>query len=70
MRLPCVSPPMVQIVIDLCDTLITQEAYGSVIPEGERLGLSSSSPEFLVAHHGDLDNLEFNNFYIELTFFK
>jgi hypothetical protein len=61
-----ISPPMEQMVINLCDTLITQEAYGSVILEGERLNISPSSPEFLVAHHGDLDNLEFNNFYIEL----
>ncbi|NJM66103.1 MAG: hypothetical protein HC851_10765 [Acaryochloris sp. RU_4_1] len=62
-----VSLQMEQVVIDLCNALILREAYGSVIPEGERLSFSAFSPEVLVTYHGGLDNLEFNNFYIELT---
>jgi len=53
-------------IIDLCNRLIEQQAFGGIIPEGQRIQMSSL-PEGMTCHHaGDLDDPDFNNVHVEI----
>lgn len=53
-------------VTDLCNRLIEQQAFGGIIPEGQRIQ-TSSLPEGMTCHHaGGLDDPDFNNVHVEI----
>lgn len=52
---------------ELCNRLIEAQAFGEIIPDGKPIDVEGL-PEGLIAHHaGSLDEPEFNNVRIELT---
>jgi len=54
-------------VIDLCNRLIELHADGGVVPEGQEIRMASL-PSGAIAHHrGDLDDPDFNNVHIEIS---
>lgn len=56
-----------QAVIDLCNRFIEFQAFGGVIAEGQEIKIWSL-PEGMVCHHrGDMDDPDFNNVHVEIT---
>jgi hypothetical protein len=62
-----VGRPIQSAVIDLCNRLIDFQALGAVIPEGQQIRMESLPPGGVVHHRGDLDDPDFNNFHIEIS---
>lgn len=56
-----------QAVIELCDRLITLQALGGAVPEGQEIELNDLPPGMVCHHTGDADDPEFNNAHIEIT---
>ncbi|MBP7867028.1 MAG: hypothetical protein KA419_13885 [Acidobacteria bacterium] len=53
--------------IDLCNRFIELQAFGGVIPEGQRIRMPSL-PDGLVCHHeGDLEDPDFNNVHVRIA---
>lgn len=56
--------------IDLCNRFIELQAFGGVIEEGQEIRMRSL-PEGMVCHHaGDLDDPDFNNVHVEITWLQ
>jgi hypothetical protein len=54
-------------VIDLCERFIEFQGFGGTIEEGQEIRMRSL-PEGMVCHHaGDLDDPDFNNVHVEIT---
>jgi hypothetical protein len=54
-------------VIDLCNRFIEFQAFGGVIEEGQEIRMRSL-PEGMTCHHaGDVDDPDFNNVHVEIT---
>jgi hypothetical protein len=54
-------------VIDVCSRFIEFQAFGGIIEEGKEIRMQSL-PEGMVCHHaGDLDDPDFNNVHVEIS---
>jgi hypothetical protein len=54
-------------VIELCNRFIEFQAFGGIIEEGQAIRMKSL-PEGMTCHHeGTLDDLDFNNFHVEIV---
>lgn len=54
-------------VIELCERLIELQAFGGIIEEGTAIRMTSL-PDGMTCHHqGDLDDPDFNNVHVEIT---
>jgi hypothetical protein len=54
-------------VIDLCSRLIEYQAFGHVVPDGQEVSMASLPPGGVIEYGGDLDDPEFNNVHLEVT---
>jgi hypothetical protein len=54
-------------VIDLCSRFIQLQAQGGIMPEGQQIRMASLPSGGLVHHRGDLDDPDFNNVHIEIS---
>lgn len=54
-------------VIDLCNRFIQLQAEGGVVPEGQEIRTASLPSGGVVHHRGDLDDPDFNNLHIEIS---
>jgi hypothetical protein len=62
-----VPPSLQEGVIDLCNRFIEFQAFGGVIEEGQGIRMRGL-PEGMTCHHGgDLDDPDFNNVHVEIT---
>lgn len=64
---PAVPSLMEQGVIDLCNRMIEQQALGLVVAEGEEVRMDSLPPGGTMRHVGDLNDPDYNNVHIEIT---
>lgn len=54
-------------VTELCNHFIEFQAQGGIIGEGEEIKMSSLPAGMLCSHRGDLDDPDFNNVHVEVT---
>lgn len=54
-------------IVDLCDRLITLQAFGGAVPEGQEIQMDHLPPGMICQHTGDADDPDFNNAHIEIT---
>jgi hypothetical protein len=54
-------------IIDLCERLIEFMAMGGLPVEGEAIRMKSLPPGGVIHHRGDLDDPDFNNIHLEIT---
>lgn len=64
---PAVPTTMEQGVIDLCNRMIEHQALGLVVPEGQEVRMDSLPPGGTMHHAGDLEDPDFNNVHIKIT---
>ena len=62
-----VKPEHESVVVDLCNRLIQLHAEGGVVPEGQAIRMASLPPGGVAHHRGDLDDPDFNNVHIEIS---
>lgn len=53
-------------VVDLCNRFIELQAFGGVIPEGQKIRMKSLPDGMTCYHRGDLDDPDFNNVHVEI----
>jgi hypothetical protein len=54
-------------VIDLCNRFINFQAFGGVIEEGQKIKMRQLPSGMTCHHQGDLDDPDFNNVHVEIT---
>jgi len=54
-------------VIDLCNRLIEYQAFGHVVADGQEVKMGSLPSGGVIRHGGDLDDPDFNNFHLAVT---
>ena len=54
--------------LDLCNRFIELQALGGLIPEGQEIRINSLPPGLICRHKGNLDDPDFNNVHIEISF--
>lgn len=54
-------------VIDLCNRLIEHQAFGRVVPDGQEVRMASLPSGGVIHHRGDLDDPDFNNVHLDVT---
>ncbi len=54
-------------VIELCDRLIEHQALGYVVPDGQEVKMPSLPAGGVIHHGGELEDPNFNNVHIEVT---
>jgi hypothetical protein len=54
-------------VIDLCERFIEFQAFGAVVPEGQPIRMRSLPPGMRCRHAGHVEDPDFNNRHIEIT---
>jgi hypothetical protein len=54
-------------VIDLCNRLIEHQAFGHVVPDGQEIKMASLPSGGVVRHGGDLDDPDFNNVHLDVS---
>lgn len=54
-------------VIDLCNRLIEHQAFGHVVRDGQQITMASLPSGGIIRHGGDLDDPDFNNVHIEVS---
>ena len=54
-------------VVDLCNRFIEYQAFGGIIEEGEEVRMHSLPAGLTCTHQGSLDDPEFNNVHVEIT---
>lgn len=54
-------------VIDLCNRFIEFQAFGGLIEEGQEIRMKSLPEGMMCRHGGDLDDPDFNNVHVEIT---
>lgn len=57
-------------VIDLCNRLIEHQAFGHVVQDGQQIKMASLPSGGVIRHAGDLDDPDFNNFHLDLSWPK
>ena len=57
-------------VIDLCNRLIEHQAFGRVVQEGQKVKMASLPPGGVIRYGGDLDDPEFNNVHLDISWPK
>lgn len=57
-------------VIDLCNRLIEYQAFGHVVQDGQQVKMASLPSGGVLQHRGDLDDPDFNNVYLEVSWPK
>jgi hypothetical protein len=64
---PGVDEASLESVVDLCNRLIEFQAFGGVLREGQEIRMASLPPGGRVRHAGDLDDPDFNNVHVEIS---
>lgn len=54
-------------VLDLCNRFIQLQAFGGIIEEGQAIRMRSLPAGMICHHAGDLDDPDFNNVHVEIT---
>jgi len=54
-------------VIELCNRLIEHQARGAILEEGQEVHLATLPPGGVIRHGGDLENPDFNNVHVEVS---
>ena len=54
-------------VIDVCNRFIQWQALGGIIEEGQEIRMKSLPSRMTCHHRGDLDDPDFNNVHVEIT---
>jgi hypothetical protein len=54
-------------IVDLCKRFIEYQAFGGLIEEGQTIQMESLPPGGIVRHAGDIDDPEFNNVHVEIS---
>lgn len=62
-----VPPTYNEAIIDLCERFIDFQAFGGIIEEGKRIRMKSLPDGMTCCHQGDLDDPDFNNTHVEIT---
>jgi hypothetical protein len=57
-------------VIDLCNRLIELQAFGHVVQDGQQVKMSSLPSGGVIRHAGDLEDPDFNNFHLDVSWPK
>lgn len=57
-------------VIELCNRLIEYQAFGHVVQDGQQVKMASLPSGGVLQHRGDLDDPDFNNVYLEVSWPK
>ncbi len=62
-----VTPDLEDGVIELCNRLIEHQAFGHVVADGQEITMGSLPPAGVVRHAGNLDDPDFNNVHLDVT---
>lgn len=62
-----VSSELEDEVIDFCNRLIEHQAFGQIVPDGQEINMGSLPPGGIIRHAGSLDDPDFNNFHLSVT---
>jgi hypothetical protein len=54
-------------VIDLCNRLIEHQAFGHVVQDGQKIKMPSLPSGGVIRHGGDLDDPDFNNVHLDVS---
>jgi hypothetical protein len=54
-------------VVNLCERLIEMQAFGAVVPDFHPVHMTSLPPGGVMRHAGDLDDPEFNNVHLDVS---
>ena len=54
-------------VIDLCERFVEMQAFGAIVPDGQAVRMSSLPAGLVCRLAGDLDDPDFNNLHLQLT---
>ena len=57
-------------VIDLCNRLIEHQAFGHVVRDGQQVKMASLPSGGVIRHRGDLDDPDFNNVHLDVSWQK
>lgn len=62
-----VTPSLKAGVIDLCNRFIELQAFGGIVPEGQEIKMATLPPGMTCHHRGNIDDPDFNNVHLEIT---
>ena len=65
-----VAPELEDGVIALCNRLIEHQAFGHVAHNGQHVKMASLPSGGVIRHGGDLDDPDFNNFHLDVSWPK
>ena len=65
-----VNPAYQELAIELCNRFIELQAFGHVIPEGQKVRLKGLPDGMTCRHSGSFEDPDFNNTHVEIEWPK